>query len=102
MDLPREVYAAHTDVTCSHLNVGTGEDLSIAELAQLVSKVVGYEGSIEQDVGKPDGAPRKLLDVRRLHGLGWRARTSLRDGIQQAYSDFLRTDSRAPKALAAA
>jgi len=102
MDLPREVYAAHTEVTCSHLNVGTGEDLSIADLARLVSDVVGYTGAIEQDASKPDGTPRKLLDVSRLHGLGWRARTSLDDGIQLAYADFLRAESRSPKTLTAA
>jgi GDP-L-fucose synthase len=101
MDLPREVYAAHTEITCSHLNVGTGEDLSIADLARLVGNVVGYTGTIEQDVSKPDGTPRKLLDVSRLHGLGWRARTPLEHGVQLAYADFLRAEMPASETLAA-
>ena len=93
MDLPREVYAANTQVMASHINVGTGEDLSIAELARLVRDVVGYTGTIKQDTTKPDGTPRKLLDVGRLHRLGWRARTSLREGIQRAYGDFQQIES---------
>jgi GDP-L-fucose synthase len=93
MDLPREIYAANTQVMSSHINVGTGEDLSIAELARLVSDVVGFRGTIKQDTSKPDGTPRKLLDVSRLHSLGWKARTTLRDGIQRAYDDFRRSES---------
>lgn len=93
MDLPREVYAANTQVMASHINVGTGEDLSIADLAQMVGTVVGYQGTITQDTSKPDGTPRKLLDVGRLHQLGWRARTSLREGIQRAYDDFQQNQS---------
>ena len=93
MDLPREVYAANTQVMASHINVGTGEDLSIAELARLVGEVVGYRGTIKQDTSKPDGTPRKLLDVSRLHRLGWKARTTLREGIQRAYDDFQRSES---------
>ena len=88
MDLPREVYAAHTDVMASHINVGTGEDLSIAELAQLVSEVVGYRGSIRYDTSKPDGAPRKLLDISRIRQLGWKPDVALRDGIANAYEEF--------------
>ncbi|MBU1359303.1 MAG: GDP-L-fucose synthase [Gammaproteobacteria bacterium] len=89
MDLPRETYAANTEVTISHINVGTGEDLSIADLASLVSEVVGYEGKIECDASKPDGTPRKLLDVTRLKRLGWEPEVDLRDGIRRAYDDFL-------------
>ena len=88
MDLPRETYAAHTDVMASHINVGTGEDLSIAELAQMVSEVVGYRGSIHYDTSKPDGAPRKLLDISRIRQLGWKPDVALRDGIASAYEDF--------------
>ena len=88
MDLPRETYAAHTDVMASHINVGTGEDLSIAELAQMVSEVVGYRGSIHYDTSKPDGAPRKLLDISRIRELGWKPEVALRDGIANAYEDF--------------
>lgn len=88
MDLPRETYAAHTDVMASHINVGTGEDLSIAELAQMVSEVVGYQGRIHYDTSKPDGTPRKLLDISRIRKLGWKPDVALRDGIATAYEDF--------------
>jgi GDP-L-fucose synthase len=88
MDLPREVYAAHTELMASHINVGTGEDLSIAELAQMVSNVVGYRGAIAYDTSKPDGTPRKLLEIARIRGLGWMPRTPLREGIARAYEDF--------------
>lgn len=71
------------------INVGVGEDVSIAELAALVRDVVGFEGSIVQDTSKPDGAPRKLLDVTRLTRLGWTARVGLRDGIASTYRAFL-------------
>jgi GDP-L-fucose synthase len=71
------------------VNVGVGRDLSIGELAALVSEVVGYEGGISYDTSRPDGTPRKLLDVSRLDGLGWRARIPLREGIEQTYTWFL-------------
>lgn len=70
------------------INVGTGEDLSIAELAELVKSVVGFEGSLVFDTSKPDGTPRKLMDVNKLHNLGWRHHTTLTDGILSAYRDF--------------
>ena len=88
MDLPRDVYAAHTEVMANHINVGTGEDQSIAELAQMVSQAVGYRGTIAYDTSKPDGTPRKLLDISRIRQLGWLPRTSLREGIARAYEDF--------------
>jgi GDP-L-fucose synthase len=88
MDLPREAYAACTEVTTSHINVGTGEDLSIAELASLVSEVVGYQGEIRYDTSKPDGTPRKLLDISRIRELGWTPEVSLREGVTRAYEDF--------------
>ena len=88
MDLPRETYAAHTEATISHINIGSGEDLSIAELAQLVSEAVGYRGTIRCDASKPDGAPRKLLDISLIRQLGWSPRTSLRAGVMRAYEDF--------------
>ena len=67
------------------LNVGVGEDLTIRELAELVGDVVGYRGAIRLDPSKPEGTPRKLLDVSRIHALGWRARIPLRDGIAATY-----------------
>lgn len=71
------------------INVGVGADVTIRELAQLVKETVGYTGELKFDATKPDGTPRKLLDVSRLHALGWRARTSLEDGLRGAYKDFL-------------
>jgi GDP-L-fucose synthase len=91
MVLPAEEYRRHTQVMESHVNVGTGEDLTIAELAALVSDVVGYKGRIQTDPSKPDGAPRKLLDVSKIRQLGWQATTSLRAGIELAYLDFERS-----------
>ncbi len=70
------------------VNIGTGEDIAIAEFARVVAKVVGYEGRIAYDTSKPDGTPRKLVDVTRLNGLGWKATTSLEDGLRLAYQDF--------------
>jgi GDP-L-fucose synthase len=71
------------------INIGTGNDITIAEFASIVAKIVGYEGSIEFDTSKPDGTPRKLLDVSRLEQLGWRAGTLLQDGLRIAYNAFL-------------
>ena len=71
------------------LNVGTGIEVSIGEFARLVGEVVGYRGTLQFDTSRPDGTPRKLLDVSKLNALGWRAKTPLRDGLQAAYADFL-------------
>ncbi|MEW5770341.1 MAG: GDP-L-fucose synthase, partial [Pseudomonadota bacterium] len=71
------------------VNIGVGEDLSIRELAETVREVVGYAGAIVFDPSKPDGTPRKLMDVSRLHGMGWRASTGMQDGLRIAYADFL-------------
>lgn len=78
------------------INVGVGQDISILELAQLVAKVVGYAGEIATDPSKPDGTPRKLLDVSRIHALGWTAATSLESGIQATYRSYLQQKSAAP------
>ena len=71
------------------MNIGTGQDCTIRELAETIADVVGYEGRLKFDANKPDGAPRKLLDVSRLTSLGWQARISLRDGLKNAYTNFL-------------
>jgi GDP-L-fucose synthase len=71
------------------INIGVGEDISVAEFARTVAEVVGFHGNITYDASRPDGMPRKLLDVSRLSALGWKARTSLRDGLRKAYNDFL-------------
>jgi GDP-L-fucose synthase len=89
MELDGKTYAANTQPMLSHINVGTGEDITIAELAKRIAKVVGYAGSIEQDPSKPDGSPRKLMDVGRLRALGWKPRVGLDEGLAIAYRDFL-------------
>ncbi|MBC8023911.1 MAG: GDP-L-fucose synthase [Burkholderiales bacterium] len=89
MQLDGATYQANTKPMLSHINVGTGEDITIAELAKLVAKGVGYEGRIEQDPSKPDGSPRKLMDVSRVKALGWKPRVGLEEGLAIAYRDFL-------------
>ncbi|MHB1685957.1 MAG: GDP-L-fucose synthase family protein [Ignavibacteriaceae bacterium] len=73
----------------SQINIGTGEDLTINELAELISGVVGFSGKIEYDSSKPDGTPRKLMDVSRIHNLGWKHQTQLKEGIEKTYDWFL-------------
>jgi nucleoside-diphosphate-sugar epimerase len=87
--LPKAVYAAHTKPRLSQLNIGTGVDVSIAELANLVKSIVGYEGKIHYNSEYPDGAGQKLLDVSALAALGWNARTGLREGIAATYRWYL-------------
>jgi GDP-L-fucose synthase len=78
---------------CPLINVGTGTDLTIRELAETVADVVGYKGKFVQDTSKPDGTMRKVMDVGKIHGLGWKASTSLKDGIQSTYKIFCETHS---------
>ena len=94
MSMPKPDYDAVTSLTQSHINIGTGEDVTIAELAQTVGRVVGYRGRIAYDTSKPDGAPRKLLDVGRLRAMGWKPSVSLEDGLARAYRDFLSSSRR--------
>ena len=81
--------AATGDFMPPLVNIGVGEDLSIGELAEVVKRAVGYQGRIVFDTSKPDGTPRKLLDVTRLNSMGWRAETAMAEGLARAYSDFL-------------
>jgi GDP-L-fucose synthase len=92
MNLPGSEFERLLSADHPLVNVGCGEDLSIRELTQLVQAVLGFEGHIEWDRSKPDGTPRKLLDVSRMSALGWRPRTPLREGIGLAYQDFLRRE----------
>jgi GDP-L-fucose synthase len=73
------------------INIGTGEDITIRELAALISEVIGYKGEIRWDNTKPDGTPQKLLDVSRLHSMGWKHKTSLKDGLRLTYQAFLKS-----------
>jgi GDP-L-fucose synthase len=83
------VFAMQSYSDLQFLNVGTGEDITIADFARVVADVVGFGGKIKFDTSRPDGAPQKLLDVSRINALGWRARTPLRDGLQRMYADFV-------------
>ena len=89
MNLSKTNYDQRTSPMQSHINVGYGSDITIAQLAQTVGQVVGYQGEIDFDSSKPDGAPRKLMDSSRLKSLGWQAKVSLQDGLAKAYADFL-------------
>lgn len=89
MDLDRPTYDANTDPMLSHINVGTGKDVTILDLAKMVAKVTGYEGRITTDPARPDGTMRKLMDVSRLADMGWRASIDLEDGIAETYQWFL-------------
>jgi GDP-L-fucose synthase len=93
MNLPKATFEAHTSPMQSHINVGYGSDISIAELARTVGQVVGYQGQIDFDTTKPDGAPRKLMDSSRLKALGWQATVNLQDGLALAYQDFLKNQA---------
>jgi GDP-L-fucose synthase len=94
MGLNKEIYDQHSEPMQSHINVGFGSDVTIAELAIVIGEVVGYDGSINFDVSKPDGAPRKWMDSRRLNCLGWAATTNLSLGLQLAYTDFIHSTGR--------
>jgi GDP-L-fucose synthase len=87
------LYAQHTQPLQSHINVGSGSDVTIAELAQTISQTVGYTGQIEFDATKPDGTPRKLLDTSRLEHLGWSAPTSLDEGLRRTYEWYVHNES---------
>ena len=89
MNLPDEVYRQHTQPMLSHINVGTGVDCTIRELAETIARVTGFAGRLVWDRSKPDGTSRKLMDVSRLAALGWRATISLEDGLRDAYRWFL-------------
>lgn len=91
MNLDKVTYDQHAQPMLSHINVGSGSDISIADLARVVGRVVGFEGAIDFDASKPDGTPRKLMDSQRLNALGWHAQVDLQAGLALAYGDFLDT-----------
>jgi GDP-L-fucose synthase len=94
MQLPAAAWQARTDPMLSHINVGTGQDCSIRELAGMIAAVTGFHGTIAFDRSKPDGAPRKLLDVSRLRALGWQASIDLETGLRETYRWFLENQGR--------
>ena len=91
MDLAKEIYDQHTEPMQSHINVGYGSDVTIAQLATAVAKTTNYQGRIGFDVSKPDGTHRKWMDSARLNCLGWKARVNLESGLKLAYGDFVKT-----------
>ena len=88
MELDRAIYDANTQAMLSHINVGTGQDVTIAELAAMIATVTGFTGRISFDATKPDGTPRKLMDVSRLAAMGWQAKVPLQQGLAQTYDWF--------------
>ena len=95
MNLDKAIFEANTQPMQSHINVGCGDDITIAQLAQAVSQAVGYQGKIDFDPTKPDGSPRKLMDSSRLNALSWQATVNLEQGLALAYQDFLASSLRA-------
>lgn len=91
MELDKAVFEQQTEPMCSHINVGFGSDITIAQLSAAIAKATGYLGEIRFDKSKPDGAPRKWMDSSRLNQLGWHAMVSLDDGLNRAYRDFQKT-----------
>jgi GDP-L-fucose synthase len=89
MNLDKSIYDQHTEPMLSHINVGYGTDVTIKQLAQTISEVLGYEGNISFDATKPDGPARKLMDTSRLNGLGWHAKINFKEGLGMAYQDYL-------------
>lgn len=89
MNLDKAIYDQHTQPMCSHINVGSGIDITIKELANAIAKVTGYQGMIEFDATKPDGVPRKLMDSNRLKALGWKPKIALQEGLYTTYQAYL-------------
>ena len=85
LELDEETYKANTQPMLSHINVGTGKDVTIREMAETMRQVVGFKGKLIFDITKPDGAPRKLIDVRRLKRMGWKYSIDLKDGLRETY-----------------
>ncbi|KKN53112.1 hypothetical protein LCGC14_0605830 [marine sediment metagenome] len=93
LDLPQDIYTANVQPMLSHINVGTGREVSIGELAQMVAEITGFKGKLGFDASKPDGTMRKLMDVSRLADMGWRAQIELKQGLQETYNWFLRQET---------
>lgn len=94
MELDSKTYERFTSPMLSHINIGTGKDCSIRELAETMAEVSGFTGEIRFDTSKPDGTPRKLLDISRIKALGWEPRISLKEGLRSTYEWFLKNNPR--------
>ena len=93
MNLDKAIYDQHTTPMLSHINVGSGCDITIQALAKMIGQIVGFQGDITFDPSKPDGTPRKLMDSSRINSLGWMARTGLEAGLRQTYDDFQKNEA---------
>ena len=89
LDLDKSIYNQYTQPMCSHINIGFGSDITIEELAMSIASVVGYNGKLKFDTTKPDGPSRKLVDSTRLNNLGWNAKVTLNDGLENTYRSYL-------------
>jgi GDP-L-fucose synthase len=89
LELDKEIYRDNTKPTLSHINIGTGKDVTIREMAEIMKKVVSYKGKLTFDTTRPDGAPRKLIDVTRLENMGWKYSVDLEDGLTKTYNWYL-------------
>ena len=91
LELDRHSYQSNTEPMLSHINIGTGVDVTILELAKIMKKVVGFEGDIKFDINKPDGTMRKLIDTSRLSRMGWTYSTELENGLRKTYDWYVKT-----------
>jgi nucleoside-diphosphate-sugar epimerase len=89
LELDKKSHQKNTKTMRSHINIGTGVDITIQELAECIKNILGYEGDISFDHSKPDGPPRKLIDVKLLAKIGWRSKIGLEDGIKRTYEKYL-------------
>jgi GDP-L-fucose synthase len=89
LELDKQMYQANTKPMLSHINIGTGMDITIREMAETMKQVVGFKGRLIFDTAKPDGSPRKLIDVTRLSDLGWEYTTKLKEGLEKTYKWYL-------------
>ena len=92
MNLDKIVYDEHTSFMCSHINIGSGTDLTIKELAEIIKDVVSFKGEINFDITKPDGSPRKLLNIKKINNLGFKPEISLREGLIKTYKAFIKNN----------
>ena len=93
LELDEQSYHSNTKSMLSHINIGTGIDVTIREMAQIMKQVVGFEGAITFDIKKPDGSPRKLIDVSRLSNMGWKYSVELKKGLSETYKWYLKQEN---------